>query len=169
MFNCRQVIYLSASPGAPACCAASLTGSRYIFTHSVMAITMTTHSPPRMQLPANWSRLLFTCNTGRKTPDTEASKYACSLSIKHRHLPSLPTHLLPSSGKILVQARVDGSLLPSMNDAAPSEPHRPYPEHATAARSAVQSQWCSLSPAATWHQGESPSLSGVKSQTLLLK
>lgn len=128
-----------------------------------MAITMTTHSPPHMQLPANWSRLLFMCSTGRKTPDTEASKYACSLSIKHEHLPSLPfpptsykVLILFYKVKILVQARVDRSLLSSMHDAAPSEPCQPYPEHATAARSPAQSQRCSLSPACNLAPGREP-------------
>lgn len=67
-----------------------------------MEITITTHSPSHTQLPSNWDWLLFIRSTGRKTVNTEACKYACRFSVKHGNLPFLPTHLIASSGKILV-------------------------------------------------------------------
>lgn len=70
-----------------------------------MEITITTHSPSHTQLPSNWDRLLFIRSTGRKIMNMEACKYACCSSVKHGNLPFLPTHLIPSSGKILVLPR----------------------------------------------------------------
>ena len=147
-----------------------------------MEITVATHSPSHTQLSSNWDWLLFTRSTGTKTGNMEACKYACRFSVKHGNLPFLPTHLISSSGKILVlpggQALCLRRGIPS-SCCAQHSPIRAMPVVSwkrcccSVRRPGFQIP-CTISPmvhhsACIQVAGKNLSLPGVKSQLLLLK